>query len=1242
MFQELPPEMMHSYKSKYEPGRIFWLINTSYGRNNNHNLHLIDQEGNERIVPVVDVYPYFYVNTHINVEERIKWSEMEKYVRSVKKVQMIHPISREKLVVYKVEVIKPMNVTNNKNPRESVSSIFSSDEVHNNRVKYHNVVLNEKGYVMGMPYHITVKGQLEAILDVDKYMPMYNELVFPYIRDEAKEVGQMLLGLIHAPMLRLSDSAAVLDIEVQANFAESIDVHTAEAPISSVSVTTKDYTKVFVLEDNVLDVQPAEDPSVFDDGSFTKEKFRSEKQLLSAYMTHITNMKQKILIMHHGDGFDIPYLSRRLALHKLTAYKIESKEMGTYLFKTHIVKWTGKYILDSAKFFHNPNVRTGAYSSRYENVKLSTLGKELVGRDKYDYEGRIEELSSDELAFYNAKDTQLTFDIMTHDDDFPSFILFFIMRFSNLSIQDANRRGVTEWWSGFMYRYLHNIGVMYANVKDLAIRIGEVPSELMGAFTMPASLGIHQDVNIFDLASLYPSNQIKHNICFSTVMCDHLECMPGSATANIIMIAEFSTWTCRKYYGYMPMALTFLRETRVRIYKPRAKPSHIEYKAWYIALAQFFKIFMNAGGYGILSNPGYAFWNLTAANMVTATSRATMREMIELIKQYGGEPIYGDSVAGSDSILVQFNNEPPFIMSIENLWLVLTNIGYAVDIHRTTKERLPLEDLGFKVWDGENWNPIRAIIRHFTTNSIYRVTTVHGAVDVTADHSLIDAEGKKFPPTHIKPAVGDEYNHQHREPYSEVTILSEDNLMPREQSKKDLLLSLLGLLGTTSIGLYLYPSQRNLVIQSNEKYDGIVQKILVECNDVLVDLGAHDYKRYPIKEKNRSGNRSDRTRINYRFKANSNMWDFARGLYVNNYKIKPSPTCISLHPDHQILLYDLMTIYYYKPNKQGSVRWYFPSSAEMQAFAIIALQVEGKLTKVYTAAGRVKGYNAYPIEMWSNPKASVSAIRKYDDFVYDLETENGTFMAGGIKVSNTDSVFTSHVPRKNEYAAMLTEKLGIEVENEGFIDLFWQYKKKNYIKFTKENGKTRAKIMGMTGIKSSTPKLIQKLFKECIDSISVDMDQQTLKNHIYTHINKATALLQKRQFVIEDLQLVQSLNKDLCNCPTPKYCDKASHYKANTPVVQAAEKMKQFLESHGEKRQFGRAGVMVDYVKSVTGWTPTVLVKKPIEIDVDHYIETLHSVFDQLIDPVYSKVGKRSGSKKLKDEKEQTTLAEFF
>ena len=75
-----------------------------------------------------------------------------------------------------------------------------------------------------------------------------------------------------------------------------------------------------------------------------------------------------------------------------------------------------------------------------------------------------------------------------------------------------------------------------------------------------------------------------------------------------------------------------------------------------------------------------------------------------------------------------------------------------------------------EVWTGKEWSRVRRVIRHKTLKKMYRVLTHTGCVDVTEDHSLFDKDMNKIKPGQLK--VGSEIYHSFppREDFLEMEI----------------------------------------------------------------------------------------------------------------------------------------------------------------------------------------------------------------------------------------------------------------------------------------------------------------------------------------------------------------------------------------------------------------------------------------------------------------------------------------
>ena len=149
---------------------------------------------------------------------------------------------------------------------------------------------------------------------------------------------------------------------------------------------------------------------------------------------------------------------------------------------------------------------------------------------------------------------------------------------------------------------------------------------------------------------------------------------------------------------------------------------------------------------------------------IAASTTAIGRERLYFAKKIvddnfeGAEVIYGDSVTGDTPVIYKNNNSDSDISckinitTFENLheylhykWKPYDEFKIN-DTNRKNKQQLELNN-DIQVWSSSGWSNVVRIIRHKTTKKIYRVLTHSGCIDVTEDHSLLDKNKQMIKPT---------------------------------------------------------------------------------------------------------------------------------------------------------------------------------------------------------------------------------------------------------------------------------------------------------------------------------------------------------------------------------------------------------------------------------------------------------------------------------------------------------------
>jgi DNA polymerase I len=262
-----------------------------------------------------------------------------------------------------------------------------------------------------------------------------------------------------------------------------------------------------------------------------------------------------------------------------------------------------------------------------------------------------------------------------------------------------------------------------------------------------------------------------------------------------------------------------------------------------------------------------------------------------------------------------------------------------------------------------------------------------------------------------------------------------------------------------------------------------------------------------------------------------------------------------------------------------------------------------KALKVYVNASYgVTG--ARHFELFCMPAAE--SVTAYGRNAIMKTKEKAESMGVRVLYGDTDSVFLDNPSKdqQDELVKWSQEALGIDLE----VEKTYKYvalseRKKNYIGVYSTG---YVEVKGLSGKKRNTPRFIQDAFSEMLTVLSkVDNTEgfETAKNEIRGIVNTVIDRLEGKPnpFTPDDLAFRVQLTKKL------------DQYGKTTPQHVRAAKM---LEDAGHDIQ---SGTIVEYIKikGNGGVMPVELAKeKSYWLDKDKYIDTLKSVFGQVLDSV--------------------------
>jgi hypothetical protein len=369
------------------------------------------------------------------------------------------------------------------------------------------------------------------------------------------------------------------------------------------------------------------------------------------------------------------------------------------------------------------------------------------------------------------------------------------------------------------------------------------------------------------------------------------------------------------------------------------------------------------------------------------------------------EIVYGDSVTGDTPILYKIG-EIIDTIQIKDLFEMSESKDYPQFKPGETglSEKQQSTPSGIEVWTTSGWKSLRRTIRHRCEKSIYRILTHTGLVDVTEDHSLLNLNCEQIKPSDVD--IGTELFHSYPINLEEdirlkdiTDIFNNLNLVPEEYR----LTFIQGFfVGDGSCGKYVCPSGikyswalNNADIYILETLQEWLNQIYQEsCSFKILNTirSSGVYKLVPQGDIKYMVNEFDK-------------------FYSNRIKVITPEILNSEYNNQKWFFYGYYLADGYKCYNDHTKN--------------IKITAKNKLSaSQYFLLGRNLGFNVslndrsdklniftltFSQKLRKNEK-SIKKIRnlgKINDYVYDIETDDGTFQAGigQMIVKNTDSCY---------------------------------------------------------------------------------------------------------------------------------------------------------------------------------------------------------------------------------------------
>jgi DNA polymerase delta subunit 1 len=603
------------------------------------------------------------------------------------------------------------------------------------------------------------------------------------------------------------------DIEAYSHDGGFPDPDHPENVVFQIGLTTEVYGKTGVLDRKCFCLKETRSDDI--------EWFRTEQELLKAFAMYLVRIDPDIITGYNIFGFDLDFLMRRIRLLPdmpveacfwtrlknvsvgLVEKKLSSNALGTNNLK--MVPMVGRYVFD---LFQDVKREHKLESYSLNNVSLHFLKdqkndmpvKEIFRRYR---DGDPDELG--EVAAYCIKDTDLPLKLMKKLCTVENLLEMAKATWVPLSF--LSERGQQIKVFSQMAQKARELNFMIPTFRN-----DNLPTEqYQGATVLEAQTGAYYGpITALDFEGLYPSIMCAHNLCYSTMVMDPTyDNLPG------VQYEQFGQHRfAQNVPSLLPAILTELKEFRKKAKKNMAATKGTNLANVYNGQQLAYKISMN-------SVYGFTGASKGILPLVAIASTVTMRgrQMIEETKNYveanfpGANVRYGDSVMPGTPVLVR-GPDGLNIRTIESLaqnWVEYP--GFMKD--GTNKEMCNLE--GFESWTHDRWQPIKRVIRHKCQKKIYRVLTHTGLVDVTEDHSLLNSRDCSL----LKPKdvqVGQKLYHSFPEYLESNRVCSDEEAF------------IFGMfVGDGSCGIYDCPSGRKATWAINNKDRKLLEKCQSYC-----------------------------------------------------------------------------------------------------------------------------------------------------------------------------------------------------------------------------------------------------------------------------------------------------------------------------------------------------------------------------------------------------------------------------
>ena len=409
-----------------------------------------------------------------------------------------------------------------------------------------------------------------------------------------------------------------IDIETQIGTNKVPNVKDADMPITSICCYDsflKKYITFYWHKDPKYNTTSSE---------ASEYGFTTEKKMIETFIRFVQGTNPDMFVAWYGDEFDFKYIINRLGKDADKLARVNGS--STSGFKAKI---GGRSLFDMYWGYRR------MIPGEKESFKLGYIGEIELGLKKIEYSGSLDELWKNDLRTfldYNKRDVE----ILVGLEEKLGIIEYHneLRKIAKCTFDDTFQN------SRIVDFYILNF------TKDryaLPTTIGEEREDkVKGAYVVEPKVGLHENICVGDLKSLYPSISVSFNMSPETVSED--------GDIDIGNGIKFSS----KTKGILPEVFLDLFKIR-KMYKEQRDKHEYESSLYtkFDTMQYSTKVLLNSI-YGVMLFPRFRLYKREVGKSITYMGRKIIQWTKKEIEQRDCNVVYGDT----DSVFFELKEKP--------------------------------------------------------------------------------------------------------------------------------------------------------------------------------------------------------------------------------------------------------------------------------------------------------------------------------------------------------------------------------------------------------------------------------------------------------------------------------------------------------------------------------------------------------------------------------------------------------